>query len=755
MSSVSGAPSHARKRLVLCCDGTWMDSDNGFQKPTLIPYVPTGSLQVPSNVTRIARALKRTGLDGMPQIIYYHSGVGTGSTILDAITGGLMGTGISENIREVYSFIVTNYTPGDEIVLIGFSRGAFTVRSVAGIISDIGLLTREGMNDFYPIFKDQENFKNDRYHDIFPTIPFSNKPRGEDSQAEYKRRLEKVGLTRVYDPDGRKIRIQSVAVWDTVGSLGIPQIAILAKLGLPHSTKEYKFYDTNLTDNILHAFQALALDEHRAPFNAAVWERKDHKDLVTTDLRQCWFPGAHSNVGGGYDDQEIANISLAWMMDQLASIGVAFQDEYIDKIFEQNVQYYENPPKAVARRPPPQWAISEVYDKHKPVRPWGLGKIWNSETGLYRLTGKKWRTPGLTERADPDSGMLTGILMRNTNERIHSCVRVRLDLGGLGLDDKGPYKCHALLDKDWELRQIRINVHDPIPWNATWGPSVPPADHPQDDLRWVWEYNGPERLAPRERIMIEEPLGPYERKLLLLNKGRKYYKTVRKRRKRKSRRESEYDRGQFTTTADRDAADSLIEDGAYGRRNRDLYPERRRRGDPEKKGSRIIETEVEREYRSPPPREKEYVEEDEIVVIEEHSPPRREHRRHGSHAGSRAPSRAPSRIVPLRDGSESDVVVITEEARREDRQRYSEKMNERFKKVERDRESNGFRDEGYEEGIGAANYRDDRRRRENGRVREVERERVVREVPDGEFFERERVVREERRERDGSRYRGE
>lgn len=71
-------------------------SDDGFQKPTLIPYVPTGSLQVPSNVTRIARALKRTGLDGVHQIIYYHSGVGTGSTVLDAITGGLLGTGISE-----------------------------------------------------------------------------------------------------------------------------------------------------------------------------------------------------------------------------------------------------------------------------------------------------------------------------------------------------------------------------------------------------------------------------------------------------------------------------------------------------------------------------------------------------------------------------------------------------------------------------------------------------------------------------------
>ncbi len=132
----------------------------------------------------------------------------------------------------MYSFITANYTPGDEIVLIGFSRGAFTARSVAGIINDIGLLTRGGMNDFYPIFKDQENFKNDRcvkersrpsmpilfqgmlgasaisllhsyqvqlliaprYHDIFPTIPFPDKPRGPDAQIEYKRRLEKVNL---------------------------------------------------------------------------------------------------------------------------------------------------------------------------------------------------------------------------------------------------------------------------------------------------------------------------------------------------------------------------------------------------------------------------------------------------------------------------------------------------------------------------------------------------------------------------------
>jgi uncharacterized protein (DUF2235 family) len=81
---------------------------------------------------------------------------------------------------------------------------------------------------------------------------------------------------------------------------------------MAHSAKEYKFYNTNLSGIIKHAFQALALDERRRPFSPAVWERKSASRDTTTDLRQVWFPGAHSNVGGGYDDQELANVSLAW-----------------------------------------------------------------------------------------------------------------------------------------------------------------------------------------------------------------------------------------------------------------------------------------------------------------------------------------------------------------------------------------------------------------------------------------------------------
>ncbi|KAF4634421.1 hypothetical protein G7Y89_g3683 [Cudoniella acicularis] len=301
--------------------------DDGYTKPTLIPYVPTGTLQVPSNVTRIAHALKRKSDDGTPQIIYYNSGVGTSSSMMDVITGGALGKGISEkHIREVYSFIASNYTPGDEIVLIGFSRGAFTARSVAGMIDNIGLLTRIGMESFYAIFKDQENFKTPNYKDIFPTVPFPNKPSGSNMAREYKRRLEELELTRVYDPDDSKIRV--------------------------------------------HAVAALALDEHRRPFNAAVWERKT-MEQTTPDLRQVWFPGSHGNCGGGYDDQEIANITLAWMMDQLASIGINFEEDFVNQMFQQNVEYYENPPPTTtslfSRKPDKQWAIKPIYEKHKPA----------------------------------------------------------------------------------------------------------------------------------------------------------------------------------------------------------------------------------------------------------------------------------------------------------------------------------------------------------------------------------------------------
>ena len=200
-------------------------------------------------------------------------------------------------------------------------------------------------------------------------------------------------------------------------------------------------------------------------------------------------------------------------------------------IFEQNAQYYENPPKSpttisslFSRKPWKQWAVRSVYDKYRPVRPWGLGQIYQSDTGIWLAAGRITRTPGLYMRSDPETGTATDEPLTNTNERIHSSVRIRLDLEGLGLDDVGLYNCPALLQKGpWKLRQMRIKVRDPIPANAYWpgAPATPPER--DDDVRWAWEYAGPEMSAPKVHTLIEESLGPHERQLLLLNKGNEIF----------------------------------------------------------------------------------------------------------------------------------------------------------------------------------------------------------------------------------------
>lgn len=148
----------------------------------------------------------------------------------------------------------------DEIFLFGFSRGAFTARSIAGLIGGVGLLTKAGLPSLAEVFKDFENRENPNYQPATPDSPFPNKPSALDPR--YEEELEKRDLTRL------DIEIKVVGVFDTVGSLGIPRIPWLERLHLQtRSTKEYLFYDTNLNNRIQNAFQALALDEHRASFS--------------------------------------------------------------------------------------------------------------------------------------------------------------------------------------------------------------------------------------------------------------------------------------------------------------------------------------------------------------------------------------------------------------------------------------------------------------------------------------------------------
>ena len=372
--------------------------------------------------------MKDTSSDGVPQIVHYTAGIGSSGGRTSRYVAGLTALGLGEYVRESYSFVAVNWAPADEIFLLGFSRGAWTARSVGGMIGDVGLLTRAGMPYFSAIYEDYEHRNDENYVSKQPDIPFPNKPSFSDPS--YVDELVRRGLTRVGIP------IKAIGVWETVGSLGIPRLGFLESLRLQsRSVHEYAFYDTELGENVEHAFQALALDEHRAPFVPAVWEKPKNS---RTNLTQVWFPGVHSNVGGGYPDTDISDITLAWMISRLEPF-IDFRQDYIIQQGNLNRQYY----KQTRQRP----------------RPWSFGLIPDSQKGLYNLSGSKTRTPGNYFRVDPYTGRQTERRLRQTNEYIHASVRSRTTLRGPGVTDRGIYVSKAL--RDWDCNVVQQPIRGP------------------------------------------------------------------------------------------------------------------------------------------------------------------------------------------------------------------------------------------------------------------------------------------------------
>lgn len=246
------------------------------------------------------------------------------------------------------------------------------------------------------------------------------------------------------------------------------------------------FYDTSLSDCIENAFQALALDERRSSFSPALWEKFPGN---TTRLRQVWFPGVHSNIGGGYDDQELANLTLAWMMSQVRP----FLDMDLDYLLDQQDEtdrYYER--------------------SSQRIRPWSFGRIYDSMTGIYSLGGSTIRTPGRYYRVDPDTGRETDAPLRDTCEYIHPSVRTRLRLKGAGEDDKGAYAPRAL--EAWKL------VVD-YPENSEFfdeGDDEKRAKRAPRTLDIFWKLRD-KQTNVTTRILPESPLWPLERELLELD----------------------------------------------------------------------------------------------------------------------------------------------------------------------------------------------------------------------------------------------
>lgn len=269
------------KRLIVCCDGTWQRLDN--------PY--------PSNVIKIAQAIKGIADDGTPQIVFYDEGVGTESA-LKKVVGGAFGWGVDKNIQEAYRFLSLNYAPGDEVYLFGWSRGAYTVRSLAGMIYCSGLVSRPAIRNAVKAYK--------LYRD--PNV----KPSCLEAQA-------------FRQENGHAIPITLLGCWDTVGALGVPdQLPFL-----PIDTwvnKKYRFHDTKLSRIIQHAFHAVAIDELRAVFDVTPMQQSPNNPNQV--LRQVWFPGDHGCIGGGSEHKcGLSDVTLQWMMEEIAALDLGFEFE--------------------------------------------------------------------------------------------------------------------------------------------------------------------------------------------------------------------------------------------------------------------------------------------------------------------------------------------------------------------------------------------------------------------------------------------
>jgi len=298
------------KRIIVCCDGTWNRPDQ----------VQDGQV-CPSNVTKIARCIAPVDSAGQRQLVFYDKGVGTGK--FDRLTGGAFGWGIKGKILDGYRFLVTTYDPEDEIFFLGFSRGAYTVRSLFGLIRNSGLLKREFSNklaDAYALYRRRDDASHpDAVESELFRKTYSNEPRAK-----------------------------FMGVWDTVGALGLPVGGLLQFVN-----KRWSFHDMTLSSWVENAFQALAIDERRKPFRPSIWEQSSKANGQV--LEQVWFAGVHSNIGGSYPRAGLSDITLLWMIAKAEACGLAVDWNCVSAI--------DNP------------------------RPDAFGELYDSQTVWYKITG--------------------------------------------------------------------------------------------------------------------------------------------------------------------------------------------------------------------------------------------------------------------------------------------------------------------------------------------------------------------------------
>ncbi|WP_207537252.1 T6SS phospholipase effector Tle1-like catalytic domain-containing protein [Sabulicella rubraurantiaca] len=312
-----GTPTTSRRRIILLLDGTWQDAAFNPRDTNIVRIREIVSRYLARHATPLRAGAGRpgptddgesvvshapaaipaaaSGRDDWKHLVYYQPGVGTRFG-LDRFRGGGFGLGLDANVRRAYKFLSFHYEPGDEIYVFGFSRGAYTARSLVGYLAAAGLLTRQHCTP------EREALAWSYYR----TPPDDRSPGVWHALGGH-----------VHDRD--TFQIECIAVFDTVGALGVP-LELLRR----RNVLKYQFHNVEMPSVSRVNLHAVAIDEHRIPFEAAVWRQHKFKQLSSV-AEQVWFPGAHSDVGGGYEDlesrrdqePELDDLSLDWMLRRI------------------------------------------------------------------------------------------------------------------------------------------------------------------------------------------------------------------------------------------------------------------------------------------------------------------------------------------------------------------------------------------------------------------------------------------------------
>lgn len=298
------------KRILIFCDGTWNSP----------------SIEHVTNVVKLYDAVVRTP----DQACLYIPGVGTGGRFIsfvgkwaNKIGGGAFGWGLNRNIKIAYAQLAEHYDPGDKIMIFGFSRGAYTARSLAGMIRKCGLppknaVTRRVVNKAFRLYRKRGS---------------ANAP-DKPHIRQQRKAISPNYATSIKDRDARNdgshlLEIAYLGVWDTVGALGIPK-NLLGALG-KHINRRHQFHDTELTGMVKSARHAVALDERRKFYEPALWGNLEEADMngrrsgAARPYQQMWFIGDHRVLGGRSTARKLVSYGLSWVIDGAKKQGMTLR----------------------------------------------------------------------------------------------------------------------------------------------------------------------------------------------------------------------------------------------------------------------------------------------------------------------------------------------------------------------------------------------------------------------------------------------